>query len=50
MPVRWSEDGFPYITQGDETVPMILKRAGVKRDANVTLVILRRLKILIVLL
>lgn len=36
MPVRWSEDGFPYITQGDETVPMILKRAGVKRDANVT--------------
>lgn len=36
MPVRWSEDGFPYITQGDETVPMILKRAGVKRNPDVT--------------
>lgn len=36
MPVRWSEDGFPYMTQGDEVIPMILKRPGVKRDAEVT--------------
>ena len=36
MPVRWSEDGFPYMTQGNETVPLILKRTGVKRDASVT--------------
>lgn len=36
MPVRWSEDGFPYMTQGDEVVPMILKRPGVKRDKEVT--------------
>lgn len=36
MPVRWSEDGFPYLTQGDEPVPMILKRAGVKRGQTPT--------------
>lgn len=36
MPVRWSEDGFPYMTQGDEAVPMILKRPGVKRAEEVT--------------
>lgn len=34
MPVRWSEEGFPYITQGDEVVPMIVKRPGVKRDPD----------------
>ncbi len=36
MPVRWSEDGFPYMTQGDETVPPVLKRPGVKRNETVT--------------
>lgn len=36
MPVKWSEDGFPYITQGDDLVPMIGKRDGVKRDSTVT--------------
>ncbi len=36
MPVRWSDDGFPYMTQGDETVPLTLKRPGVKRAAEVT--------------
>ena len=36
MPVRWSEDGFPYMTQENEIVPLILKRTGVKRDASVT--------------
>lgn len=32
MPVKWSEDGFPYMTQGEDLVPMILERKGVKRD------------------
>lgn len=36
MPVKWSEDGFPYMTQGDDLVPMISKRDGVKRDSTVT--------------
>lgn len=36
MPVKWSEDGFPYMTQGDEVVPMIVQREGVKRAANAT--------------
>ncbi len=36
MPVKWSEDGFPYFTQGDEVIPMIQRREGVKRGQNVT--------------
>lgn len=36
MPVKWSEDGFPYMTQGDDLVPLIVKRDGVKRDSTVT--------------
>lgn len=36
MPVRWSEDGFPYMTQGDDVIPMILEREGVKRADDVT--------------
>lgn len=36
MPVRWSDDGFPYMTQGDELIPMILKREGVVREETVT--------------
>ncbi|MGN0047567.1 MAG: glycoside hydrolase family 43 protein [Bacteroides sp.] len=36
MPVRWSRDGFPYITACNELVPMMLKRDGVKRDSVVT--------------
>ena len=36
MPVRWSRDGFPYITECNELVPMILKCDGVKRDSVVT--------------
>lgn len=31
MPVRWSNDRFPIITTGEEVVPMIAKRPGVKR-------------------
>ena len=36
MPVRWSEDGFPYITTGDEPVPMIIRHSGTERGENVT--------------
>lgn len=36
MPVKWSEDGFPYITQGEDVIPMILKRPGVKRSGQTT--------------
>lgn len=36
MPVRWSDDGFPYITQGNEVVPMIERREGVQRDSTMT--------------
>lgn len=36
MPVKWTEDGFPYMTQGDDLVPMILQKEGVKRDKAVT--------------
>ncbi len=36
LPVNWSDDGFPYLTQGDELVPLVVKRDGVTRDDNVT--------------
>ena len=36
MPVRWSEDGFPYITRGNEVVPGIIRMNGVKRDSVIT--------------
>lgn len=36
MPIKWSEDNFPYMTQGNDLVPLILKREGITRDANVT--------------
>ena len=36
MPVRWSSDGYPYMTQKDEAIPMILKCPGVKRSQEVT--------------
>lgn len=29
IPVHWSEDGFPYMTRGDELVPMELERPGI---------------------
>lgn len=34
MPVRWSADSFPYITQNIDTVPLLQRRAGVKADAG----------------
>ncbi|MGS2741033.1 glycoside hydrolase family 43 protein [Sinomicrobium sp. M5D2P17] len=36
MPVRWSEDGFPYMTREDEVVPRILKMEGTKRKDKMT--------------
>ncbi|MDR0573417.1 MAG: glycoside hydrolase family 43 protein [Tannerella sp.] len=36
MPVKWSDDGFPYMTQDDELVPMLLNRAGAVREAETT--------------
>lgn len=34
MPVRWSDDGFPIITQNEELVPMVVRREGVPADEN----------------
>lgn len=36
MPVKWTEDGWPYMTREGETVPMQLKREGVTRMDSVT--------------
>lgn len=36
MPVKWSDDGFPYLTQGDDLIPLALKREGVRCDSTVT--------------
>lgn len=35
MPVKWSDDGFPYMTQDDDLIPMIVEKKGTKRK-NVT--------------
>lgn len=32
MPVRWSEDGFPYLTKNDELVPLTIQVKGAKRE------------------
>ncbi|MGL4518610.1 MAG: glycoside hydrolase family 43 protein [Phocaeicola sp.] len=36
MPVKWSSDGYPYITQGDEVIPQLFKYLGVERDSVTT--------------
>jgi alpha-N-arabinofuranosidase len=36
LPVRWSEDGFPYMTQGDEVIPMIVQKKGITKGSKVT--------------
>lgn len=36
MPVSWSRDGFPYITQEKDTVPLTLRREGTERKERVT--------------
>ena len=34
MPVRWTKDGYPVITEGDELVSMICERKGVSVEGN----------------
>ncbi|MDO4163377.1 MAG: glycoside hydrolase family 43 protein [Bacteroides sp.] len=36
MPVKWSDDGFPYMTQGEDLIPLVVHRDGVTRDEKVT--------------
>lgn len=36
LPVRWSEDGFPVITQGNELVSMTVRHEGTRRSDKVT--------------
>lgn len=36
MPVKWSTDSFPYMTQGNDVVPLMLKREGITRSADAT--------------
>ncbi len=36
MPVKWTEEGWPYFMKEGETVPLIVKKPGVKRVENVT--------------
>lgn len=36
MPVRWTSDGSPYITENDETIPLIGHIPGAVRDKDVT--------------
>ena len=36
LPVKWSNDSVPYMTQGNDLVPLILKRDGITRSADAT--------------
>ncbi|MBQ8065897.1 MAG: glycoside hydrolase family 43 protein [Prevotella sp.] len=36
MPVKWSLDGYPYITQTRDSIPLTLRREGVVRKAETT--------------
>ncbi len=36
LPVRWSEDGFPFFLKEDETVPVIVRRPGTRVEGNPT--------------
>jgi xylan 1,4-beta-xylosidase len=36
MPVKWSNDGFPYMTQNNDLIPMILQKPGTERKPGVT--------------
>lgn len=35
LPVKWTEDGWPYFLEEGETVPMVVSKPGVKRGENV---------------
>ena len=36
MPVKWTEDGWPYFMTEGETVPLVVTKPGVKIEENVT--------------
>ncbi len=36
MPVRWNDEGFPYMTEGDELVPLVSEVKGARRGKDVT--------------
>lgn len=36
MPVKWSEDGFPFMTQGNDLIPLIVQKKGTERKPDVT--------------
>ena len=36
LPVRWSEDGFPFFLEGEETVPLIVRHPGTRVEGNPT--------------
>ena len=36
LPVRWSEDGFPYFLEGEETVPLVVRHPGTVVGKNPT--------------
>jgi len=36
LPVKWTDDKWPYMTRDNETVPLILSREGVTRSDSVT--------------
>ena len=36
MPVRWSEDGFPFFLEGEETVPLIVRHPGTRVEGSPT--------------
>ena len=36
LPVRWSEDGFPFFLEEDETVPVIVRRPGTRVEGTPT--------------
>ena len=36
LPVRWSEDGFPYFLGGEETVPVLVRVPGTRVEGTPT--------------
>jgi len=36
MPVRWTNDGFPFMTEGEELIPLIIKKEGTPRNKELT--------------
>ncbi len=35
MPVRWTEDGYPILTDDDQTIPRIVQMKGIQRDTTI---------------